>query len=66
MASPTAAGMPFETQPQMLRSPSPWTKALRSLAIWAFFFLEMARRTMSAWPREKPPSLRKISITCSW
>ena len=29
------------------------------------FFLEIARRTLSDWPRLKPPRLRKISMTCS-
>ena len=36
----------------MLRSGSPWRKASRSRWMSPSFFLDMARRTMSAWPRE--------------
>ena len=58
--------MPFAVQPVIPRSGSPWRKASRSRWMSFIFFLDMARRTMSACPREYPASRRKISMTCSW
>ena len=44
----------------------PAEKPSNCLSSSDFFFLPMARRRMSAWPREKPASTWAIDMTCSW
>ena len=50
---------------EMSRAFAPSRNLARSLSISSGFFLPIARRRISAWPRENPATLLAIAITCS-
>ncbi len=48
------------------RSCIPAEKPSNCLSSSDFFFLPIARRSRSAWPREYPATFCAIAMTCSW